>query len=203
MPTPVTSPPAAVRWPNYLLFLLVAAAGVAADLGSKRAVFDGLGFPGESPWRKELLGGNVRFWFWTSFNEGALWGMGQGQSRWFALLSILIGSAILLWVVFRSYQSRWLTVTAGLIMAGTLGNLYDRLGWHGHLHPETGLPRYAVRDFLHVYLFNSYHWPTFNVADVCLVTGAIMLMVHAFLLDGRPARSTATTPEGVPTPRSR
>jgi signal peptidase II len=60
-----------------------------------------------------------------------------------------------------------------LILAGTLGNLYDRLVFDG------------VRDFLHFYLID---WPVFNIADCCLVCGAFLLLAQAFL--GRHAKET-------------
>jgi len=53
----------------------------------------------------------------------------------------------------------------GLILAGTLGNLYDRVVFGG------------VRDFLFFYYIN---WPVFNVADCCLVCGAFLLLIQAF-----------------------
>src|SRR5262249_6078312 len=70
-----------------------------------------------------------------------------------------------------------LCLALGLILAGTLGNLYDRLIFSG------------VRDFLHFYWFR---FPVFNVADCCLVVGAFLLLTQAFF--HRPASSTEATP---------
>jgi signal peptidase II len=61
-------------------------------------------------------------------------------------------------------------------LAGTLGNLYDRLVFGG------------VRDFLHFYWFQ---WPVFNVADCCLVCGAGLLLIQAFCMH-QPAGDAAT-----------
>ena len=81
------------------------------------------------------------------------------------------------WLFIRGEaRSWWLTVSLGFIMAGTLGNLYDRLGLHG-LHDKGELV-YAVRDFLYFY---KIEWPVFNVADCCLVCGAFLLLAQAFL----------------------
>ena len=69
----------------------------------------------------------------------------------------------------------------GLILAGTLGNLYDRVVFNG------------VRDFLHWnYLFD---WPVFNVADCCLVCGACLLLLQAF---GRQPATKAQPAAGAP-----
>jgi signal peptidase II len=69
------------------------------------------------------------------------------------------------------------------VTGGILGNLYDRLG----LWNSAGLAaefRHGVRDWIlfvwpesGLKIFNP--WPNFNIADSLLVTGAIMLVVHA------------------------
>ena len=50
----------------------------------------------------------------------------------------------------------------GLILAGTLGNLYDRIAYR------------AVRDFIDVYLIN---WPIFNLADTWITIGVIFIIL--------------------------
>ena len=62
--------------------------------------------------------------------------------------------------VLRGGPIRW------LILGGTLGNLYDRVVFHG------------VRDFLH--WSYAFDWPVFNIADCCLVSGAFLLLFQAF-----------------------
>ena len=79
-------------------------------------------------------------------------------------------------------------------MAGTLGNLFDRLGLHGLLSEE-GQVEYAVRDFMYIKIIN---WPIFNFADTYLVTGAIMLLIQSFFVGQKeevPVASIATGPE--------
>ena len=67
-----------------------------------------------------------------------------------------------------------------LVSGGTIGNLYDRLGIHG-LKDSNGESILAVRDFLD-FRFGSFDWAVFNIADVCLVTGAIMLMLQSLTM---------------------
>lgn len=124
-------------------------------------------------------------------NQGALFGLGNGYSGVanlvFAGVSILAAAAIILWT-FRKASARDAALCAalGLILAGTLGNLYDRLVFGG------------VRDFLHFYWIE---WPVFNVADCCLVVGACVLLAHAFWAPATEPvpqaanRSTAPVPE--------
>ncbi len=172
----------AVPLNRYLVFLLVAGGGLAVDLASKRWIFDWLG----------ASGGRI-YWIWprvfgfqTSLNEGALFGMGQGMVWFFALLSIAAALAILWWLFVVGAARQWvLAVALSAIMAGILGNLYDRVGLPGLKWTETsdlhriGDPVFAVRDWILV-KFGTWPWPNFNVADSLLVCGASLLMWHAF-----------------------
>ncbi|MBM4075886.1 MAG: signal peptidase II, partial [Planctomycetes bacterium] len=79
----------------------------------------------------------------------------------------------------QATSSIWLAIITGLLLAGTLGNLFDRLGLHGWKNDQ-GESVSAVRDFLDFWFFGSFHWATFNFADSYLVTGAIMLVLHSF-----------------------
>jgi signal peptidase II len=92
--------------------------------------------------------------------------------RW--LLAALAGLAIvgLLLYLFRTKRTddRILGAIA-LLLAGVAGNLCDRIRL-GH-----------VIDFIEVYI-GSYQWPTFNVADAAICTGAALLAID-LLLEGR------------------
>lgn len=174
----VAQTPAALR---YCAVAIIAVLGLGWDLWTKNEVFSQLGYRGTYPvWKGQLLGVSIRFQFETTFNHGALWGMGQGQTALFASLSFVAIGAIgyFLWNR-QAVASRWLTVVTGLLLAGTLGNLYDRLGLHGWKN-DRGEAVHAVRDFLDFYFFNdSFHWATFNFADTYLVVGACMLILHS------------------------
>jgi len=63
-------------------------------------------------------------------------------------------------------KDRRLCASLGLILAGTLGNLFDRVVFG------------RVRDFL--YYHHWFEWPVFNVADCFLVCGAGLLLLQAF-----------------------
>ena len=162
-----------------ILFLIAAAVCCGIDLYSKQRVFDTLGYEGvSSDWHKTWFDGAVRFELLTSFNSGALWGIGQGKSWLFALLSVGAAIGVLWWLfVAGAARSLWLTLALGLVTGGALGNLYDRLGLHGCTSPA-GETLYAVRDFL-LFRFGGWGWPVFNFADVFLVTGALMLALQS------------------------
>ena len=105
-------------------------------------------------------------------NQGALFGFLRDHKTLanggFAVISLLAAAAIVYWSTHPSTaRDRWLCAALGLILGGTLGNFYDRVAFNG------------VRDFLHWnYLFD---WPVFNVADCCLVCGAGLLLLQAFV----------------------
>jgi lipoprotein signal peptidase len=105
------------------------------------------------PWLVDWLGGTSQMW----------------SNRFFAVISLLAAAAIIWWSSRPSAtRERGLSAALGLILAGTLGNLFDRLVFGG------------VRDWMHVY-YQSFDWPVFNVADCCLVAGAFLLLAQAFL----------------------
>ncbi len=166
------------------LYGLLSVVVAAADLISKELVFRRLGVYNGTDW---LLDGWLRFRLFTSLNQGALWGIGQGFALGFAALAVIALIGIVYWLFWRrACQSAWLTTALGLVSGGTVGNLYDRLGIHG-LQDDQGQPILAVRDFLDFRL-GTFDWAIFNIADVCLVTGAIMLMLHSLLMsqDSQP-----------------
>ncbi len=111
-------------------------------------------------------------------NTGAAFSSFSGKNSFFIGLSAvaLVGLVVFyLRGAFADRLSRW---GVGLLLAGILGNLTDRIV-HGH-----------VVDFLlfdlHVRFANP--WPAFNVADSCICT-ATGLFIIAALFDGgkRPA----------------
>ncbi len=185
----------AVPLNRFWVFLLIAGGGFAVDLATKHWIFAWLGMPG----RKQ-----DPFWIWphvfgfqTSLNEGALFGMGQGMVWLFALLSVGAAVAICWWLFVAGAARQWvLTVALSGIMAGILGNLYDRVGLPGlkwtfanNLH-KFGDPVFAVRDWILV-MFGKWPWPNFNIADSLLVCGALLLAWHAFFQQEPKDSSTA------------
>jgi signal peptidase II len=163
-----------------VIFFSLAVAGCAIDLLTKEAVFRWRGMPRpENEWW--LVEGH--FGVETSVNPGALFGMGAGWWWLFALLSVLALAGIITWLfVYRAAHDRWINVALGFVSGGILGNLYDRIGL-ANVPPHL---THGVRDWIlfrweesHLQIFKP--WPNFNIADSLLVTGAIMLVVHALV----------------------
>ena len=122
-----------------------------------------------------------------SLNQGALFGLGDKElgptaNAIFAVVSILAAIGIIYWTTRKNAAQDWALCSAlGLILAGTLGNLYDRVVFGG------------VRDFLHYH--GGFEWPVFNIADCCLVCGAILLLAQAFFT--KPEAKQAQAPLAV------
>src|SRR5262249_53217084 len=113
-------------------------------------------------------------------NKGALWGLGAGMNTFFAAISLAAAVAIIVWSCRpRAAREGFLCVSLGLILAGTLGNFYDRIVFGG------------VRDFLHWNYW--FDFPVFNFADCCLVVGAGLLLLQAFY--GQPDAETRPVPQ--------
>lgn len=101
-------------------------------------------------------------------NRGAAFGLfSDSTSEWRSVLLIGFSTVALAVVAYLLWKSdHTLPTTAvglSLILGGAIGNLWDRIA------------RGQVTDFLHFYIGNHV-WPDFNVADSCIVVGAILLM---------------------------
>jgi signal peptidase II len=91
-------------------------------------------------------------------------------------LVAVIGVLIYSW---RTPISQTLLHTAlSLILAGALGNLYDRVTY-GY-----------VIDFIEVY-YRTYRWPSFNVADSAITVGVGLLVLQIFRKDPHDAPGCA------------
>lgn len=105
-------------------------------------------------------------------NRGAAFGLGQGYGWLFAVLTVILSLGIL-GLLFGTRRFRHpLAVASGmLIVAGGVGNLIDRV-WRGF-----------VVDFFY---FKWIDFPVFNVADCCVVIGAILLAVYVLFVYREP-----------------
>lgn len=101
-------------------------------------------------------------------NRGCAWGMFQGKV-WPLALFGLFALGFLVWKRKEIFQ---LKVAEPLLYAGILGNLYDRV-FRGY-----------VIDFVDLHWGSAYHFPCFNVADVCITLAAALLLISSFLKKG-------------------
>jgi len=150
------------------LFAVVFAAALVFDLGTKQWVWDTLRPPAGRPW--VLWPEVLEFAF--AYNEGTAFGVVQdvGRPLWLLAVAALM-CAWVVWMVRSPETRRPGVVGAAMILAGTVGNLYDRffrLDDHG---------RSGVVDFIKVHYPWGGSWPSFNVADALLVVGVGLLLL--------------------------
>ena len=144
---------ALIAWP-VLVFV------VALDLLTKAlavALLPPNGFP------QPVLGEGVRFAL--VYNPGAAFGLYLGSySRWI-FMALTIGALVILWRLYQqtSDAQRLRTLAIASVAAGAVGNLIDRI------RSDLG-----VVDFIDIGV-GLHRWPTFNVADMAVSTGAFML----------------------------
>lgn len=104
-------------------------------------------------------------------NRGAAFGIFQGQVQLLSIIAVGISLVILLYLIKNKDAHPLMKVSLSLIIAGALGNVYDRLNYG------------FVVDFIHFHLNELWHFPTFNVADMCVVIGAGLMIIFVLFLD--------------------
>lgn len=218
----------------HVRFWSVMVAGLALDLWSKHWAFYTLGQDDVRVIIPKVLE------FRTTLNPGALFGIGAGHTHVFLIASVL-ALGLVLWMFAQSAPKRWsLQIALGAILAGALGNMYDRMTvqvlLHGYPTQQGVIGRYYeksvndhqivlheypagrpggdvqhlplsaearlrpvdghVRDFIKIpthWRGDKELWPwVFNVADMLLVGGVILLAVR--LMFERPPRSQSEPP---------
>ncbi len=97
-------------------------------------------------------------------NKGAAFSIFHGKTFFLVLLSLIV-SIVLIYFMIK-FKDKFLRVSISVVLGGAIGNLYDRLFNDG-----------SVIDFLEFH-FGSYVFPTFNVADIFVVCGTILLGVY-------------------------
>ena len=101
------------------------------------------------------------------YNQGGVWGIFQGYKSVFLVISIIV-LAVMIGYYFYEKNKTWLfTIAMSFIVSGALGNIIDRLM----------KDRRGVVDFISIGVDGFYRWPSFNVADSCIITGAFLLVI--------------------------
>lgn len=165
--------PAYKSIPAIIIFIAIAAAGLAADLISKHYAFGALtDRPDQSA---TIIDGFLKFSLST--NPGIVFGI---RAPPWAILSATTIATVVVMILFAmsSLRQRMLHVALAMVLAGAVGNAYDRL-FSRVIFPGDMAPRLGqVRDFIDVYT-GRHHWPTFNVADILLVVGVGLILLES------------------------
>jgi signal peptidase II len=88
----------------------------------------------------------------------------------------------------RAERNDWLRLLSiELVAAGALGNLIDRVRWDA-----------GVVDFIGPINLGFMHWPIFNIADMAITMGAVLLGISLW----REETAAAAAAERVEAPRT-
>ncbi|HYF01462.1 MAG TPA: signal peptidase II [Planctomycetota bacterium] len=162
------------------VFAAIALSGAALDLWTKHLAF------AHNPWGLDIPVVDGFFSFGKTRNPGVVFGLGPGMRVFWKVVAVA-AVPLLVGLFLFTRRPRWiLTVTLGMILAGTLGNMVDRLG-----------PEGSVRDFLKFYVVVDgvpRVWPLFNLADAYICVGVFLLTLEMVFFDERRAAAAPSPP---------
>jgi signal peptidase II len=155
---------------RHLPFLLFVAGGLMLDLATKALAFERLAWGDSYRFIPDVLH------FTLARNTGVAFSFLAGQTE--LILAITATAITVLLLLYRSAlkeRSTFKIAVTGMLLAGALGNFYDRARFG------------FVRDFIDFVpeLPLVGHWAVFNIADVCITGGVILFLFYEFFL--RPA----------------
>jgi signal peptidase II len=157
---------------RYLAWVLLAVAIIVVDQITKVGFDTALQY-GE---RRHVL---PFFDFTLLYNPGAAFSFladGEGWQRWFFTGIALVAAIVILRLLWKHPRQTVFCAALACILGGALGNAIDRLVY-GH-----------VVDFL-LFYWQDWHFPAFNVADVAITVGAMLLLLDEVLRWRRERRN--------------
>ena len=170
-PTSISAP--RVPWRQLAVLYLVGLLIIAIDQASKLYI-EGWLQVGE---RYEIIPGLAPYFQFThTINRGAAFGMFQNGGVVFSVVAVIVAIIIVVYNHQLPAGQNWLRLALGLQLGGALGNFIDRVR-QGY-----------VTDFLDVDVsslidFRWANWPIFNVADMAIVGGVIVLVIVMIFMD--------------------
>jgi signal peptidase II len=192
--------------PSYVFLAAVSIVTLGLDLASKAWAVKNLDKPFE---RVDLVRGYLGLML--AHNKGGAWGLLQNESEavrrpFFVLISI-IAIAFIVSLYRKIVPGQWaLKWGLPLVLGGALGNLIDRIRY-GH-----------VIDFIDMYAgaggfvdgliqkffgpMREYHWPTYNVADIAIVAGVVLMAVDMFMSRKKTDKKQSPAPKAEPEAKS-
>ena len=104
------------------------------------------------------------------WNTGISFGLfSHNANIYYHLISLLI-FLVIIYLIFLAVQAKYLEkILFSLILGGAIGNLYDRVFY------------FAVPDFIDFHI-DDFHWFTFNIADIFITLGIILIIVSELIL---------------------
>lgn len=113
-------------------------------------------------------------------NQGTAFGLLRNTPVPVLLTIAIIMLAVFIWLLLPFMHRISGVIIGGLVVGGAVGNIYDRVNY-GH-----------VRDFIYFHIGDKFSWPVFNIADICVVTGIILLMINLIIMEIKTAKTEKT-----------
>lgn len=103
-------------------------------------------------------------------NTGAAFSLFSGKTYVLSMISIAVCAVVLWYLLKKKPQNRLLLISLGMILGGAVGNLADRVF------------RNYVVDYMELCFVR---FPVFNLADVAITVGAVLLMIYVIFFDNK------------------
>lgn len=110
---------------------------------------------------------NHFFYFTYAQNYGGAWSLLEGHVYLFVIAAIAVAIMVVWWFLNSKPNDYLIRFGLILVLAGGIGNCVDRVVY-GY-----------VRDFIDFVIF-GYDFPVFNIADICIVVGVILIILDTF-----------------------
>ena len=161
---------------KLVIFALTFSPIMILDLVTKRWALEALSYSSS-----QLFGGLIPLTL--AFNKGAAFGISIGEdSRWFFVPVTILALALLGSLLRQSSKTDFLRIfSISLVVSGALGNLYDRVRWGR-----------GVVDFIGPIDLGRWDFPIFNVADMAISCGAILLAISFWMEERAQSRANSS-----------
>jgi len=161
---------------KLVIFALTFSPIIILDLVTKSWALEALSYSSS-----HLFGGLIPLTL--AFNKGAAFGISIGDdSRWFFVPVTIIALALLGGLLKQASKTDFLKIfSISLVISGALGNLYDRVRWSR-----------GVVDFIGPIDLGRWDFPIFNVADMAISCGAILLAISFWMEEQAQSKSRAS-----------
>jgi signal peptidase II len=200
MPIPTSNFKSAAALSRFLLAVII---GLALDLWTKDLAFSRLA-AGPPYQLTDISSGKLRWYveprfdlresrglvvipnflnFNVTVNEGAVFGFGQGR-RWIFVAISVAAILFLTYLFATSGRQRLYQIVLGMLLAGVLGNMYDRIRLGYVRDMIYALPKWGAFPYI------------FNVADSLLCVGVALVFVHSLVQSKR--KSSISPAAGPP-----
>ena len=103
-----------------------------------------------------------------SYNQGIAWGMFQGSGVIFVPVALGITFYSIYYLFKNPQKSAYFHITLGLLSAGAIGNMIDRL---------------FMGKVTDMFWFRLISFPVFNIADACITVAGFMLVIYTIFLE--------------------